>query len=71
MSLPTARVVRQAGITVVAPSRPWRELMAAAEAGMGARTRAVLGAVIGLWPVTAVVMLSGVLTWLAAMQGSP
>ncbi len=59
MSLPKARVVRQAGVVVVPPPVPWQQRMAEAEAGLGTRSRAVLGAVIGLWPVTAVVMLAG------------
>lgn len=41
------------------PPVPWAQRMAAAEARMGDRTRAVLATVIGLWPVTAVVALAG------------
>lgn len=53
------------------PPLPWAQRLAAAEEGMGKRTRAVLAAVIGLWPVTAVVALAGALCWAAVMQGQP
>jgi hypothetical protein len=59
MTLPAARVVRKGGVAVVPPPVPWAQRLATAGAGMGQRTRAVLAAVIGLWPVTAVVALAG------------
>ena len=69
MSLPPARVVRKGGVAVVPPPVPWAQRMAAAEANMSTRTRAVLGAVIGLWPVTAVIALAGGLLSLSMLGG--
>ncbi|HVV82697.1 MAG TPA: hypothetical protein VHE35_06435 [Kofleriaceae bacterium] len=71
MSLPAARVVRKGGIAVVPPPVPWAQRLAAAEAGMGQRTRATLAAIVGLWPVTAVLALAASLLAMAAISGSP
>lgn len=71
--LPQARVVSKRGTApafAVAPV-PWRERVAAFEDSLGPRSRAVLTAIVGLWPITAVVLLMLGLTWLSAMQGSP
>ena len=71
MALPPARVVRKAGISVAPPAVPWATRLADAEAGLGPRTRSLLGAIVGLWPVTAVVMLAGALLWASVISGSP
>lgn len=63
MTLPSARVVRKGGVTVTMPPMPLAQRMAAVEEGLGPRTRAVLTAVVGLWPVTAVVILAFALLW--------
>ena len=63
MSLPAARVVRKGGVTIDLPPVPLAQRMAAVEEGMAPRTRAILAAVVGLWPVTAVVMLAFGLLW--------
>jgi len=71
MSLPTARVVRQAGIAVNPPPETWGQRLAALDARLVGPTRTVVAAAIGLWPVTAVVLLALSLTWMAALGGSP
>lgn len=53
------------------PPVPWAQRLAAAEAGMGQRTRATLAAIVGLWPVTAVLALAASLLAMAAISGSP
>jgi len=53
------------------PPVPWRERAAAIEDNLGPRTRNALAAIIGLWPITAVLLLMLGLAWLSAMQGSP
>jgi hypothetical protein len=69
--LPQARVVSKRGTAPAPPPVPWRERVAAFEDGLGPRARGALAAFIGLWPITAVVLLMLGLTWLSAMQGSP
>lgn len=71
MALPSARVVRTAGIEVARPAVPWATRLAEVEAGLGPRTRSLLGAIVGLWPVTAIVMLAGGLLWASVLSGSP
>ncbi len=71
MSLPEARVIRQAGVVVAPPRLSWQQWLRAVEAGLGPRTRTTLAIVIGLWPVTAVVVLGGSLAWIASLQGAP
>jgi hypothetical protein len=71
MSLPRARVVRKGGITVVPPPVPWAQRLAAAEAGLGKHTRNTLAALIGLWPITAVVMLAGGLLAASVIGANP
>jgi hypothetical protein len=65
MTLPAARVVRKAGVSVTIPPVPWAQRVAAVEEGLGPRTRAALAAVVGLWPVTAVVLLAFGLLWMS------
>jgi hypothetical protein len=69
--IPQARVVRKGGVVVAPPPVPLRERLAAVEAGLGPRARGFVAAVFGLWPVTAVLLLSLGLMWLAMMQSSP
>lgn len=66
--LPHARVVRKGGVAVAPPPGPMRERLAALEAGLGPRTRDALAAIIGLWPVTAVLLLALGLMWLSVMN---
>lgn len=71
MSLPTARVIRQAGVAVSPPPASLAQRLVALDARVGGRGRSLLAAVVGLWPVTAVVLLAVSLTWMAALGGSP
>ena len=64
-------MVRKGGVAFAPPPVPWRERMAAIEENLGPRARGFVAAVIGLWPVTAVLLLMVGLAWLSAMQGSP
>jgi hypothetical protein len=68
--LPQARVVRKGGIVVAQPPVPLRERVAALEENLGPRARSFLGAVIGLWPITAVMLLALGLMMVAMLQGS-
>lgn len=69
--VPQARVVRKGGVAIAPPPVPWRERVAAVEEQLGPRLRGFVAAVVGLWPVTAVVLLMFGLMWLAMLQGSP
>jgi hypothetical protein len=69
--VPQARVVRKGGILVVPPPLTLRQRLAQLEDALGPASRSFLAAVIGLWPLTSVLLLSLALVWLAAMQGSP
>lgn len=69
--LPQARVVRKGGIAVAPPPIPLRDRFAAMEDNLGPRVRGFVAAVIGLWPVTAVVLLAFGLMWIAMLQSSP
>ncbi len=53
--LPQARVVRKGGLAVAPPPVPLRERLASFEASLGPRSHGFLAAVIGLWPITAVI----------------
>jgi len=57
---------------VVAPPRlSFRERLGAVEEGLGPRARGFVAAVLGLWPVTAVVLLAAGLMWIIALQNAP
>ncbi len=64
-------MVRKGGIVVARPPVPLRERLAAAEENLGPHARGFLAAVIGLWPITAVMLLGLGLMWVAMLQGSP
>jgi len=68
--LPQARVVRKGGIAVAPPPIPLRERFASIEENMGPRVRGFVAAVIGLWPITAVVLLAFGLMWISMLQSS-
>ena len=53
------------------PPIPLRERFESIEENMGPRVRGFVAAVIGLWPVTAVVLLAFGLMWIAMLQSSP
>jgi hypothetical protein len=69
--LPQARVVRKGGIAVAPPPIPFRDRVAAIEENMGPRVRGFVAAVVGLWPVTAVLLLSFGLMCIAMLQNAP
>jgi hypothetical protein len=69
--LPQARVVRKGGIAVAPPPVPFRDRVAAIEENMGPRVRGFVAAVVGLWPVTAVLLLSFGLMCIAMLQNAP
>jgi hypothetical protein len=69
--LPQARVVRKGGIAVAPPPIPLRDRFASVEENMGPRLRGFVTAVVGLWPITAVVMLAFGLMWVSMLQSSP
>lgn len=53
--LPQARVVRKGGLAVAPPPVPLGERLASFEQNLGPRAHDFLAAVIGLWPITAVI----------------
>jgi hypothetical protein len=66
-SIPQARVVRKAGQLQPEPPAPkTRELGPLAEQLRGAAV-----VLIGLWPLTGVVLLMAGLLWIAGMSGQP
>lgn len=69
--LPQARVVRKGGIAVAPPPIPLRDRVASLEENMGPRVRGFVAAVIGLWPITAVVLLAFGLMSIAVLQNAP
>jgi len=62
--------VRKGGIAVAPPPIPLRERFASIEENMGPRVRGFVAAVIGLWPITAVVLLAFGLMWISMLQSS-
>lgn len=53
------------------PPIPLRDRFASVEENMGPRMRGFVAAVVGLWPITACVMLAFGLMWVAMLQSSP
>jgi hypothetical protein len=64
-SIPQARVVRKAGRLQPVPRTP------RSDNGAIAQLRTAVAMAIGLWPLTAVVLLMTGLLWMAGMAGSP
>ncbi len=62
--------MRKGGIAVAPPPIPLRERFASIEENMGPRVRGFVAAVIGLWPITAVVLLAFGLMWISMLQSS-
>ena len=69
--LPSARVFREAGAQVAAPSRPIAEQLRHALAPLAVHGRDALQVVIGLWPLTAIMAVAFALLWAAGTSGSP
>ena len=67
-NVPVARIVRQAGVEVVPPPVSLRDRAAAAYDGLGDGTKGFLAAVVGLWPITAVVAVALGMCWAATMS---
>ena len=65
-SLPQARIVRVGGQLMAPPPTPPE-----ARISLVAVAREVLAYAIGLWPLTAIVVLMFALMYLATMYGSP
>lgn len=64
--LPQARVVRSHGLAIAPPPAPPRE-----PGVVGAQLRSALGVALGLWPLTAAMLLMLGLFALAASYGNP
>lgn len=62
--------MRKGGIAVAPPPIPLRDRFASIEENMGPRVRGFVAAVIGLWPITAVVLLAFGLMWISMLQSS-
>lgn len=66
-SIPQARVVRKAGQLLPAPPVPRSD----EPGGLRDQLRTAAAMAIGLWPLTAVVLLLTGLLWMAGMSGAP
>ena len=66
-TLPQARVVRKGGQQFAPPPAPKSDEPSA----MGEALQSVLGVVIGLWPITAIVLLCTGLLIMAGNNGAP
>lgn len=69
--LPSARTVKHRGVIVAPPLAPWTERAAATIEGWGPRRRAVVAAVVGMWPLTAVLLAALAMCWAAVLGNSP
>lgn len=67
--VPVARVFKQGGVEVPPRSLPLRHRAAAAYDALGDGPRGFVAAVVGLWPITAVMLMALGLCW-AAVMGS-
>ena len=66
-SLPQARVVRKGGQQFAPPPAPKSDEPSA----VGEAVQSVLGVVVGLWPITAIVLLCTGLLIMAGNNGAP
>jgi hypothetical protein len=65
--VPVARIVKQGGVAVAPPPVRLRDRAAAAYEALGDGSRDFLVAVVGLWPITAVVAVAFGLCWAAML----
>jgi hypothetical protein len=68
-NVPAARIVRQRGVQVTPRSVPLRQRAAAAYDALGDGPRGFIAAVVGLWPITAVMLLALGMCWAAVVAG--
>ena len=66
MSIPQARIVRKGGFVFTPPPRPPEPPGVVME-----QLRSALGVLVGLWPLTAVLLLAIGLLYLAGHAGAP
>ena len=66
-SIPQARVVRKGGHEYAAPPAPRTQQTPL----IREHARAMLAVLVGLWPLTCVVLLALGLLWMAGMSGAP
>lgn len=66
-TIPQVRVVRHGGQQFTPPPQP----RTAHDHALRARVRDVLAAALGMWPLTAVLLLGFGLMWFSIMTGSP
>ena len=69
--VPIARTVKHRGVVVAPRARPWRERIEAAVDALGERPRAFVVAMVGLWPITAVLGAGLGICWLALISPGP
>ncbi|MCE9580686.1 MAG: hypothetical protein K8W52_46625 [Deltaproteobacteria bacterium] len=69
--MPVARVVRQAGALVAPPRVSLGSRLRGAGLVLATRGRATAEVALGLWPLTAIMIVAGALLWSAGTAGSP
>lgn len=70
-AMPVARVVRQAGAFVPPPRESFGARLRGAGLVLATRGRATAAVALGLWPLTAIMIVAGALIWSAGAAGSP
>lgn len=68
-NVPVARIVKQRGVEVAPPSVPLRDRAAAAYDVLGEGSKGFVVAVVGLWPITAVLAAGFGMCWAAIIAG--
>ena len=63
--LPNARVFREAGAEVAPPSRPLAEQLRGAIDSLRGPGREALEVIVGLWPLTVIMVVAAALIWSA------
>jgi hypothetical protein len=67
-NVPVARIVRQRGVEVVAPPVSLRDRAADAYDALGDGAKGFVVAVVGLWPITAVIGVGAAMCWAAMVS---
>jgi hypothetical protein len=67
-NVPVARVVKQGGVEVAPPPVSLRDRAAAAYEALGEGGKGFVVAVVGLWPITAVIAVGFAMCWAAMIS---
>jgi|GEM_PF-3596534 len=64
-NVPVARIVKQGGVMVGTPSPTVRERVEASYDALGHGAKSFVTALVGLWPITAVIAAGYAMCWVA------